>query len=81
MNILCIYNSNVILFPSFPSKSPSPIPPPPDSMRVLPLSSHRPGVPYTVGIEPSQDQGPFLLMPDNAILCMGTFMFTFWLMV
>jgi hypothetical protein len=34
-----------------------------------PTHSHHPGVPLYWGIEPSQDQGPLLLlMPDNAII-------------
>ena len=46
-------------------KTPYSTSPPPASMRVLPC----PCILHW-GIEPSQDQGPFLpLMPDKAILC------------
>jgi hypothetical protein len=50
-----------------------PIPLPPASMRVLPphsLPPLYPSIPLHWGIEPSQDQGPpLLLMPDKAICC------------
>lgn len=59
----------------FPVPS-SPVPPPPDSMRILPLPpthSHLTTlafIPLYWGNEPSQDQELLLLlMPDKAILC------------
>ena len=60
-------------FASFPSRTPYPTPL--ASMRVLPhpthtLPPHRPIIALHWGIEPSQDQGPLLLlMPNKAILC------------
>jgi hypothetical protein len=78
--ILIIYISNVIPFPSFPSRNTYPIHPLPASMRVLSqppthpptpllLPSH-PGILVHWGIEPSQDQGPLLpIMSDKIILC------------
>ena len=53
-------------------KPPIPFPLPPATMRVFPhpLLPHRPGIPLHWDIEPTQDQGPpLLLMPDKAILC------------
>jgi hypothetical protein len=63
LNILCIYISNVFIFPSFPSRTPLSHSPPPASMRVLPppLPPHCPGIPLHWGTKPSQDQGPLLL--------------------
>ena len=66
-----------MLFPFLvsPSETPSPIPPPSASMKMLPLPpthSHLTvlAFPYTGEINPSQDQGLLLLlMPENAILC------------
>jgi hypothetical protein len=73
IDILFIYISNVIPFPSFPRKlpisSPSPcfygsVPP-----LTYPLLPPQPGIPLHGGIKRSQDQGPLLpLMPDKTIL-------------
>jgi hypothetical protein len=69
LDIFFIYISYVIPFPSFPSKNPlSPLPSPCSPTHPFPLPG--PGIPLYWGIEPSQDQGPFLpLMSDKAILC------------
>ena len=70
LDILCIYISNVIPFPSFPSGTPSPY-----FYECAPSPTHSfpprcPGILLHWGIKPSQDQGPLLLlMPHNAILC------------
>jgi hypothetical protein len=69
LDIFFIYISNVMPFPSFPSKNPlscpsSPLLPNP----LTPIPG--PGIPLHWGIKPSQDQGPLLpLMIDYAILC------------
>ena len=75
LDIFFIYISNVIPFPSSPAlESLFPIPSTPDFMRVFPYqpthSCSLPLQPLHWGIEPSQDQGPFLsLMPTKVILC------------
>jgi len=75
LNIFFIYTSNVISFPSFPSRNPPAHPPitclhegaPPPIHLLLP---HCPSIPLCRGIEPPQDRGPpFPLMLDKAILC------------
>ena len=89
LDILCIYISNVIPFPEFPSGC---------SLYHLflwgcsstypPTPTYHPGISLHWGIKPSENQGLLLLlMPDNAILCytwyssQGLFMCTLWLMV
>jgi hypothetical protein len=73
LDILFVYISTVIPFPSFSSANPLPTPPllcfyegaphPPS----YPLPPQRPSTPLHWGIKPSQDQGPPLpLMPDKA---------------
>ena len=69
MDILVIYISNVIPFPTFPSVNTYPILSYPASMRVLPPPTYPflPHHPLHWGIKPSQDQGPPLpSMPDKA---------------
>jgi hypothetical protein len=70
LDIFFIYISNVIPFPSFPSKiplSPSPVSPCSSTHSLL---LHCPGISLHWGIKPSQDQGPLLsLMSEKAILC------------
>ena len=64
LDIFFIFISNVIQVSLYP------IPPPTASMRVFPYPPHCPPIPLHSGIEPFQDQGPFIpLMPDKAILC------------
>ena len=71
-DVLFIYISSVISFPSLPSAKPlfHPLLPcfyegaPPSTHPLLP---HCPSIPLHWGIKPSQDQGPSLsLMPDKA---------------
>jgi hypothetical protein len=64
LDIFFIYISNVIPFPSFPSKIPlCPAPSPCSPTNPLPLPG--PGISLYWGIEPSQDQRPLLpLMTD-----------------
>jgi hypothetical protein len=67
LDISIIYTSDVIPFPSFPSKNPLLLPSPSSLSEILPLPG--PGIPLHWGIEPSQDQWPLLpLMSDKAIL-------------
>jgi len=71
LDILRIYISNVIPFPP----PPIPIPPTPCFYEDAPTPTHplqpqNPGITLHWGIEPSQDQGLFLLlMLDKASLC------------
>ena len=68
LDIFFIYISNVIPFPSFPSKNPLSFPHSPCSL-THPHPFPGPGIPLYWGIEPSQNQGPlFPLMTDQAIL-------------
>ena len=65
---LCIYISNVIPFPRFPSGTHLSHPPSPCFFEgalpaTQPLTPHCPGIPLNWGIELP------LLVPDNAILC------------
>ena len=75
LDILFIYISIVISFPSFPSaNSLSHLPLPCYNEGALPptypLPHHHPSIPLHWGIKPSQNQGPPLpLMPDKVILC------------
>ena len=75
LDILFIYISNVISFPSFPSTNflshlccscfyeGAPLP-------TQPLKPHCPSIPLHWGIKPLQDQWPPLLfMPDKTIFC------------
>jgi hypothetical protein len=59
LDIFFIYISNVIPFPSFPSKNPLSPPPSPCSPTYS-LLIPGPGIPLYWGIEPSQCQGPLL---------------------
>ena len=61
LNIFCIYISNVITFPGFPSKTH----PPPCTTPLLLLTNQLtplpgPSIPLHWGIEPSQNQGSLL---------------------
>jgi hypothetical protein len=69
--IFSLFTFQMLPLSQFPLCNP-PISTPPASMRVLPhpLPLPHPGIPLHWGIEPSQDQGPFLpLMPYKVILC------------
>jgi hypothetical protein len=62
-DVFFIYISNVIPFPSFPSKNPYlfPLPLLPNSPTPIP----GPGIPLYWGIKPSQDHGPLLALMTN----------------
>jgi hypothetical protein len=59
------YISNVIPFPSFPSKNPHPLPHPPAHQPTHQLPLPDPGIPLYWGLEPSADQGLFLPLMTN----------------
>jgi hypothetical protein len=59
VDIFFIYISNVIPFHVFPSKTPHPLP---LLLLTNPLPLPGPGIPLYWRIEPSQDQGPLLLL-------------------
>jgi hypothetical protein len=72
--ILCIYISNVIPFPSFPSTSPHPLLPLPCLYEGFPTCPPMPDRQLIISlswvIKPPQDQeAPVSVMPDKAILC------------
>ena len=65
MVILYVYISNVVPIPVFLLPMPLRVCSP-----TRPLQLHHPSIPLCWGIEPSQEQGPFLpLMPHKAVLC------------
>ena len=59
LDVFFIYISNVIPFPGFPSEN-TISPPTSPCSPTHPLLLPGPGIPLHWGIEPSQDQGPFL---------------------
>ena len=94
LDILCIKISNVIPFPSFLSGTPSPIPPSPASMRMLPLPPtqplppHCPSIPlhWELSLHKTKDLSSYWCqtMPSSATYAaraMGLSMCTLWFVV
>jgi hypothetical protein len=62
LDILFIYISSIIPFPSFSPGNPLSYRPPSFYPPTYPLSPHHPGIPLLWGTKPSQDQGHLLHM-------------------